>query len=99
MTTTKADILEQTGMSYRQLDYWARNGLLSEQSSPGTGHRRTYDDRDLAIADALTRVSHTIKAVTGMSPTTKMLHYVRAAVLCEERSVTFTFDAEVRITW
>ncbi|MBI5090313.1 MAG: MerR family transcriptional regulator [Actinobacteria bacterium] len=37
------------GISYRQLDYWARTGLIEPSISPasGSGSRRSYSYRDL----------------------------------------------------
>lgn len=43
-----------TKISYRQLDYWARTGLLVPSLTPdgmgvGSGHKRRYSARDVAI--------------------------------------------------
>ena len=44
--TRAADVV---GMTYRQLDYWARTGLISTSiaSAAGSGSRRLYSYRDL----------------------------------------------------
>lgn len=51
---------ELAGVSYRQLDYWVRVGLIDvSQQAQGSGTRRGFDDRDLAdlrLASLLMRV-------------------------------------------
>jgi DNA-binding transcriptional MerR regulator len=46
------DIKRASGLSYRQLDYFARAGVLgpSLAKANGKGTRRIYDDQDLMIA-------------------------------------------------
>jgi len=46
------------GISYRQLDYWARTGLLnpSISSAKGSGSQRLYSRSDLVLALAIRRL-------------------------------------------
>lgn len=47
-TFSSREICEQTGASYRQLDYWVRSGWLSPSVSEanGSGTKRRYSDTD-----------------------------------------------------
>jgi DNA-binding transcriptional MerR regulator len=40
------------GLTYRQLDYWTRLGLLYPDNgpTPGSGHSRQWSDTELAVA-------------------------------------------------
>lgn len=53
-----AAALSRSGASYRQLEYWARRGLFPDQphQGPGSGYRREFTDRDIAVASALARL-------------------------------------------
>lgn len=44
-----------TGVSYRQLDYWARTELIkpSLSEASGSGSRRVYSERDLSIVKTM----------------------------------------------
>ena len=46
-----AQVLEKTGISYRQLNYWAAKGLLPDQDpkGPGTGKTRDFTEDDVAV--------------------------------------------------
>lgn len=41
---TSQELLEDAGISYRQLDYWTRTGLLTpiDGATPGSGYLRRY---------------------------------------------------------
>lgn len=44
-------VCETVGITYRQLDYWLRVGLLDPyRNARGSGSRRMFDDRDVADA-------------------------------------------------
>jgi DNA-binding transcriptional MerR regulator len=47
-----------SGISYRQLDYWDRTGLLSPSVTPaiGSGYQRLYSREDLVLALAIRRL-------------------------------------------
>jgi hypothetical protein len=45
------------GLTYRQLDYWTRNGLLkADNQTPGSGNRRTWAPGELAVAVLIGRL-------------------------------------------
>ncbi|MEP7160164.1 MAG: MerR family transcriptional regulator [Dermatophilaceae bacterium] len=60
------------GITYRQLDYWARTGLVepSVRSATGSGTQRLYSFRDVLVLKIVKRLLD-----TGVS-----LHQIRAAV-------------------
>jgi hypothetical protein len=49
---TSSDLLDRAGISYRQLDYWTRAGILNPTNGgdPGSGRRRFYPTTELTIA-------------------------------------------------
>lgn len=62
MTTTTAspllttvEVTEQTGLTYRQLDYWSRTGTFSPSGAEawGSGTRRLYTLDDVAVLKVL----------------------------------------------
>lgn len=57
-------LLESTGLTYRKLDYWTRRGYVNAgESSPGSGHRRTWPPEELRIAALMGRLTD-----AGLSP-------------------------------
>jgi DNA-binding transcriptional MerR regulator len=60
------------GITYRQLDYWARTGLVvpSVRSAAGSGSQRLYSFKDILVLKVVKRLLD-----TGVS-----LHNIRAAV-------------------
>jgi DNA-binding transcriptional MerR regulator len=52
------DVIKIVGISYRQLDYWARTGLVrpSVQDAQGSGTQRLYSFRDLATLKLIKRM-------------------------------------------
>lgn len=53
------DVAERTGCSYRQLDYWSRNGVLVPEivEGQGSGTRRAYSAADVERARVVRAVS------------------------------------------
>lgn len=51
-----ADELADLGITYRQLDYWVRQGYLKPRGGhPGTGFSRAFSDEERRIAVAMAR--------------------------------------------
>lgn len=51
MNMTSAELIELTGITYRQLDYWTTQGYLhADANNPGSGNCRNYDGDEVAIA-------------------------------------------------
>lgn len=53
------DVCEQTGVTYRQLDYWTRIGLVAPSlgQATGSGTRRAFSGHDVAVVKVLGAVS------------------------------------------
>lgn len=53
------ELLDETGITYRQLDYWCRTGLLTPREDiHGSGWTRSFDESQVERA-------HLIKALLG----------------------------------
>lgn len=53
-----SEVADLTGASYRQLDYWSRNGVLvPEFEATGSGSRRSYSAADVERARVVRAVS------------------------------------------
>ena len=52
------DVVKIVGISYRQLDYWARTGLVrpSVKDAQGSGSQRVYSFQDLALLKLIKRM-------------------------------------------
>ncbi len=52
------EVTKVVGISYRQLDYWARTGLVrpSLQDARGSGSQRLYSFQDLAVLKLIKRM-------------------------------------------
>ena len=52
------DVVRIVGISYRQLDYWARTGLVrpSVRDAHGSGSQRLYSFQDLALLKLIKRM-------------------------------------------
>lgn len=54
---TGPDLAAATGITYRQLDYWTRTGILhAVEASPGSGYVRAYPTTDIAFTRLLKRL-------------------------------------------
>ena len=53
-----AHVLEQTGASVRQLDYWTRRGYIhaDDRGHSGSGVRRHWPDGEVAVAAQMKRL-------------------------------------------
>lgn len=59
-TYSTTDACRLTGLTYRQLDWWIRQGhICPEQRDPGSGHHRRFTRDDImAIMYVADRVHH-----------------------------------------
>jgi DNA-binding transcriptional MerR regulator len=66
------DVAKLVGISYRQLDYWARTGLVtpSVQDAGGSGTQREYSFQDVVL----------LKAIKNLLDTGLNLQKVRKAI-------------------
>ena len=49
--TSTADVVKQTGATYRQLDYWTKQGWLKpDEPNPGKGQLRSWPNDEVRIA-------------------------------------------------
>src|SRR5262245_5041058 len=55
----RRDVLRITGVTYRQLDHWARREIVapSVRSASGSGSRRLYSFRDIVAIRMLKRLT------------------------------------------
>lgn len=57
MSVGAPEILERTGITYRQLDHWTRIGYLRpDNGSPGSGNSRRYPATEADVADLMARL-------------------------------------------
>lgn len=63
---TSLEISRETGLSYRQIDYWCRRGYFGEKHQSdhvGQGHRRVFSAQDRNLARHLSTLTK-----TGLTP-------------------------------
>jgi hypothetical protein len=61
---TAVQLTRDARITYRQLDYWTRTGLL-DSSNPGSGVCRLYPEREVDVARALGAISAAGVAING----------------------------------
>jgi len=68
-------VLKLTGVSYRQLDYWARTGLVgsSIRQAKGHGSRRVYSFQDLVALRVVARLLDAVVIAIDVEPIVKDL--------------------------
>lgn len=69
-------VCKYVGITYRQLDYWARTGLLtpSIQGASGSGSQRLYSFQDLVL---LRTIKSLIEAGMSLQRVREAINYVR----------------------
>ena len=56
-TWTSPEAYGLAGITYRQLDYWCRKGLIPNTTARGSGSRRVFSAADIMVAWALGQVA------------------------------------------
>lgn len=52
------EVMKLTGVTYRQLDHWASQGVIRGQSGMGSGHRRVFRRMDVMVTAILCKLRH-----------------------------------------
>lgn len=57
------EVCDAAGISYRQLDYWCRRGLItpSARDATGSGSRRRFTAHDLAVVKVIAAVAPAVQ--------------------------------------
>lgn len=97
-TFSTNDVVRLTDLTYRQVDYWTRLGVLVPcVQANGSGTQRRYDDRELRVAAVLSTLADLgapIKRVLfGLAERLRALD-VWTGLLFVHPDGTYTFDAE-----
>jgi DNA-binding transcriptional MerR regulator len=50
------EVMERTGLTFRQLDYWARKRHVHPQTIGGTGNGRDWPDKEVLVAELIGRI-------------------------------------------
>ena len=71
------DVCKIIGISYRQLDYWARTGLVrpSIKDAQGSGTQRQYSFQDLVV---LKVIKSLLDAGVSLQSARRAIEYLRA---------------------
>ncbi|WP_026926500.1 MerR family transcriptional regulator [Granulicoccus phenolivorans] len=79
------------GITYRQLDYWARTGLVTPEikGAQGSGSHRLYSFRDLVILKVIKRL---IDAGISLQQVRKAIDHLRARGVEDLSQVTLMSD-------
>lgn len=89
---TALEIVHQAKITYRQLDYWTRTGLLvPTNADPGSGHTRHYPYEQLARAKALSAL---LRAGVNLASLREYLDTVVTVGAVTYGPVTITYTPE-----
>ena len=98
VTFSTLEVVRLTGVTIKQLDYWARTGMLTPSADPGigSGSRRRYAAADVLAA----RVLPEIIVATGAQVRTHamcraVVEAVRAAGIDCSRDLVLVVDGEI----
>ncbi len=85
------EVTKLVGISYRQLDYWARTGLVtpSIREAGGSGTQRLYSFRDLVQLKVIKKL---LDAGVSLQNVRKAVIYLRQHLGTEPSSVTLMSD-------
>jgi len=85
------EVCKLVGISYRQLDYWARTGLVtpSVRDAGGSGTQRLYSFKDLVILRVIKKLLDTGVSLQRIR---KAVDYLRTHLKAEPSGVTLMSD-------
>jgi DNA-binding transcriptional MerR regulator len=85
------DVQKIVGISYRQLDYWARTGLVrpSVQDAGGSGTQRLYSFEDLVV---LRTIKKLLDAGVSLQRIRKAIGFLRDNLDAQPQGVTIMSD-------
>ncbi len=85
------EVCKLVGITYRQLDYWARTGLVnpSVRAAGGSGTQRLYSFRDLVQLKVIKKL---LDAGVSLQNVRKAVVYLRQHLGTEPASVTLMSD-------
>ncbi|HJP65960.1 MAG TPA: MerR family transcriptional regulator [Actinomycetota bacterium] len=85
------EVCKVVGISYRQLDYWARTGLVtpSIKDAGGSGTQRLYSFQDLVLLRAIRNL---LDAGVSLQSIRHSIDYLRKQLGTEPTSVTLVSD-------
>ncbi|MER3521022.1 MAG: MerR family transcriptional regulator, partial [Acidimicrobiia bacterium] len=81
------EVCEVAGVTYRQLDYWSRTGLVKPgiKDASGSGTRRLYSFKDLVLIRAIKGL---IEAGMSLQKIREAIDYVRGAMTEDPSELT-----------
>lgn len=81
------EVCELSGVTYRQLDYWTRTGLVKPgiKDASGSGTRRLYSFKDLVLIKAIKGL---IEAGMSLQKVREAIDYVRGAMTEDPSELT-----------
>jgi DNA-binding transcriptional MerR regulator len=87
------EVCKLVGISYRQLDYWARTGLVtpSVRDAGGSGTQRLYSFRDLVELRVIKKLLDTGVSLQNIR---KAVAYLRQHMKAQPTSVTLMSDGQ-----
>ena len=87
------EVCKIAGISYRQLDYWARTGLVtpSIRDAGGSGTQRLYSFRDLLLLKVIKRF---LDAGISLQRVRKAIEYLRANGEADLSGITLMSDGQ-----
>src|SRR5947208_12368399 len=85
------EVCKAVGISYRQLDYWARTGLVtpSVREAGGSGTQRLYDFKDLVV---LRTIKKLLDTGVSLQQIRKAVEFLRGRLGTEPGAVTLMSD-------
>ena len=54
--SSTSEVMQRTGLTFRQLDYWARKRHVHPQTIGGTGNGRDWPEKEVKVAELIGRM-------------------------------------------